>query len=82
MSIMNLRCWDGVRLMPEPFDINAIGTELFGRGWHGPVADLLEINLRTVQRWASGKNDVPEHAQAVLIAVRELVRAYRDGAPT
>lgn len=69
------------RGVTQPFDISAIGAELFGPNWQAPVAELLEINLRTVQRWASGRNPVPDHAREMLLALLRLVRRYRASAP-
>jgi hypothetical protein len=37
-----------------------IGYSLYGPGWIEGVSDSLGINLRTVQRWASGKYHIPD----------------------
>jgi hypothetical protein len=40
--------------------LHQIGLTLYGPGWVEAVADKLEINLRTVQRWASGQYHIPK----------------------
>lgn len=49
---------------PAAFDINAIGVDLFGQRWADPLAHFLDVNVRTVLRWANGQNDVPLGLQA------------------
>jgi hypothetical protein len=34
-------------------------TLLYGPDWVRPLAHTLDVNLRTVQRWAAGQNAVP-----------------------
>ncbi len=33
---------------------------LFGPSWVRPLAEALEVNERTVQRWRGGSNEVPD----------------------
>jgi len=34
------------------------GEALFGPQWQSEMARALDVNIRTVQRWASGNNDL------------------------
>lgn len=38
--------------------IRIAGERLYGARWQAPLADALEVNHRTVRRWASG-DDLP-----------------------
>lgn len=52
----------------------AAGEYLFGDSWQSQLARLLDVNLRTVQRWAAGQNPVPDHAArdvAALVAMKQ-----------
>lgn len=40
----------------------AIGQALYGSDWISELADALQINRRTVQRWRSGAQPVPAGA--------------------
>lgn len=40
--------------------LRAAGEILFGVGWVESLAYALDFNIRTMQRWASGKNPIPE----------------------
>lgn len=58
------------------------GEFLFGESWHGAMASILDANLRSVQRWASGaeRNPVPDHAAADvarLVAIKQRRQAER-----
>jgi hypothetical protein len=64
----------------DPFDICATGEELFGPLWHAPLARLLNVNPRTVQRWASGQNDIPEAMTRSIADLLALVRRIRTDA--
>lgn len=37
-----------------------LGEMLYGPQWQSPLARALGINLRTVQRWATGESTPPE----------------------
>jgi hypothetical protein len=37
-----------------------IGEALFGPHWVAPLADALDVNLRTMQRWAAGQFAIPD----------------------
>lgn len=50
-----------------------LGQELFGQKWIGPVARLLRINLRAVQRWSNGQHPPPAEAIAALLQIRTIV---------
>jgi hypothetical protein len=38
-----------------PDELRRIGQLLFGPDWQAPLARALNINTRTVQRWATGE---------------------------
>jgi hypothetical protein len=43
----------------SPNDIlRRAGEALYGESWVAPLSDALDINPRTIQRWASGKNEI------------------------
>lgn len=54
--------------------IREAGCELFGERWAGPLAHLLGLNSRTVQRWANGQNDPPP---AIVDRIGELLAIAR-----
>lgn len=58
----------------QQIDIRVAGLELFGPQWAGPLAHLLGINPRTVQRMANGRNDPPA---PILDRVGELLAIAR-----
>jgi hypothetical protein len=41
-------------------ELKRLASAVWGPLWHRPLADALEVNLRTVQRWASGTVPVPD----------------------
>ncbi len=43
-------------------------------GWDLPLAILLDLNRRTVQRWAAGQYEIPQNAAEIM---RELVALKR-----
>ena len=51
--------------------LNRVGESLYGEspGWHEPLAYDLSVDLRTMQRWASGKRDIPPAIQGELAAL-------------
>jgi transcriptional regulator with XRE-family HTH domain len=61
---------------------------VYGRVWQMPLAEDLGVNLRTVQRWASGKQAPPPGIYARLAALararvaelEELLPALMDAA--
>ena len=58
----------------SPNLIRRCGEALYGPLWHNALARDLDISDRTLRRWMSGANDVPE---GVLGELRELVRRRR-----
>jgi hypothetical protein len=56
-------------MTPEQF--SAAGEAIYGARWLLPLSRALGVNTRTVQRWASGQNAVPEPVAADL---RDLLR--------
>lgn len=43
-----------------PETLEAICTVFYGEGWKPKLAAALEVNERTVRRWATGQNEIPE----------------------
>lgn len=39
--------------------LHDVGAALYGPRWQSELAAALGVSVRTVQRWASGKNAVP-----------------------
>jgi hypothetical protein len=68
------------RPMPAPFDIRSAGEELLGERWQHPLAYMLGINLRTLQRWAAGQNAVPAGIAACIGVLLAIVRRCRADA--
>lgn len=58
-------------------NIRKAGEELFGQHWQPRLAELIEINLRTVQRWAAGQNPVPPDTAGDIIDILNAVRRIR-----
>lgn len=42
-----------------PEELRDAGEALFGPRWQTPLAAALDVQLRTLQRWASGDRRVP-----------------------
>ncbi len=54
------------------------GRELFGgEGWQLCLARLLAVNIRTVQRWAAGQNEIPDDLAPLLAKVLEATEPMR-----
>ena len=51
--------------------LNRVGSALYGEapGWHEPLASDLAVDKRTMQRWASGKREIPAAIQGELAAL-------------
>ena len=62
------------------FDIRAAGSELLGERWQPPLAYLLGVNVRTVQRWANGQNAVHEPIADRITELLAIVRRCRTDA--
>jgi hypothetical protein len=50
--------------------LHQTGEALYGPQWQSPLARALAVNVRTVQRWASGRNEPPP---SIWQAIREIV---------
>jgi hypothetical protein len=46
--------------------LRAAGVALYGERWHPALADALGINVRSIQRMAAGKREIPERFRAEL----------------
>ena len=56
--------------------LRTIGESLYGAYWIKPLADALQVNARTVQRWAIGQYAPSPHAAPGLLAdMRKLLVA-------
>jgi hypothetical protein len=60
-------------------ELCAAGELLFGTDWRPPMAKLLNVNLRTLQRWANGQNEIPD---GIAVMVRQVLAATRDAPET
>ena len=43
-----------------PATLTAAGEALYGPLWQSDLAQALGVNRRTVSRWKSGQNEIPE----------------------
>ena len=56
--------------------LRTIGESLYGAYWIKPLAEALQVNARTVQRWALGQYAPSPHAVPGLLAdMRKLLVA-------
>lgn len=55
----------------EPLDIHDVAPLLYGRAWQQSMSADLNINHRTVERWATGARDPGPNAWE---AIGELIR--------
>lgn len=51
-----------------PNDLEGAGRLLFGEGWKRPLADLVGVNERSVNRWARGESPIPDGVAAEVVA--------------
>lgn len=53
-------------------DLEAAGEALYGPAWQSALARDLDVNLRTMQRWAAGEAEPPDlrHELAALCRMR------------
>lgn len=58
-------------------NIRDAGEELLGEHWQPPLACILGLNLRTVQRWASGQNPVPHGIEQHVLDLLDIARRCR-----
>lgn len=54
-----------------PDQLRAAGEALFGPRWQSDLAHALQVNPRTIRRWAAGSWPVPDGAER---RIRELAR--------
>lgn len=50
-------------------DINKVGRALYGRQWRGPLAEALNVNERTVRRWANGEFEINQHVWSDIMII-------------
>lgn len=53
------------KMTTEDFLIHA--NELFGENWAYEISKRLSINVRTVQRYGSGRREVPDAIAGILL---------------
>jgi plasmid maintenance system antidote protein VapI len=49
-----------------PDELVTLGQQLYGVRWQTPLARALGVNPRTLQRWVSGQNAIPDTVAADL----------------
>ncbi len=54
----------------EAGEFRDIGERLYGHGWKSRLADILEIDSRSVRRWASGEWPIPSEIADVITALK------------
>lgn len=52
-----------------------VGAALYGPLWQSELARSLEVNVRTVQRWAGGRVPIPYDVRSEL---RQLIHERRE----
>ena len=57
-----------------PETLRKVGEAIYGRCWQTPLAALLNVQARTVRRWASGESSMP------MWLSRDLLRVVEDRA--
>lgn len=62
-----------------PAKLRAIGEQVYGHGWQTRLSEYLNVNDRTVRRWAAGGYPIPT---GVAQLVSELVRIAPPAAGT
>lgn len=65
--------------LPNADEFSAFGLALYGHGWQTALARALDVNTRTVRRWASGETPVPE---AVWDELHKVAGTDERGLPT
>ena len=55
-----------------PTELRRLGERLYGDNWQTALARTLQVNPRTVRRWAAGDTEIPGPVE---VAVRALVAA-------
>ena len=61
-------------VMRNAASLRTVGEVLYGGSFHSPLAYDLDVGIRVMQRWSSGKMDIPDGVWAELL---ELCRARR-----
>ena len=55
----------------SPNELSAIASERLGANWQTPLARLLNVNPRTVRRWASGASPITASMESMIQAALE-----------
>lgn len=59
-------------------ELSYAGEQLFGNEWRPSLAKLLRQNLRTIQRWANGQNEIPDEYAAIVTQIMAATRTLRE----
>lgn len=49
---------------------------LWGSDWIAPLSEVIRVNRRTVERWRSGANPIPDAVRVMLERISQPDRAY------
>ena len=60
--------------------LERLGALLYGPEWQSPLARALDVNLRTMQRWAAGIHQPPERLWGDIAALLRERRIEIDAA--
>jgi hypothetical protein len=60
-----------------PNELAAAGERLYGARWQTPLAAALGVNPRTLRRWVSGQNAIPETVDADIGTLLEIATRRR-----
>lgn len=54
------------------YELHERMTLLFGRKWQVQLAQLIKMNVSTVNRWATGKSEIPDWVDVLSWALLQL----------
>ena len=55
-------------------ELDNLMQEIFGRRWQAALADLLDVNVTTTNRWARGRSPIPQWLVVLVWALVTLKR--------
>lgn len=64
----------------QPDTLLRLGPLLFGSGWKTALAERLDVNHRTVERWGAGRTAIPPWLSGQLLDIARERREKLDEA--
>lgn len=62
-------------------ELASIGERIFGPRWQRVFSAALGVNYRTLQRWATGKNTIPDSVASDARRLLEIATTAAHAAP-